>query len=114
MRFFVFVLVGALLGGWVGIATTVAASSNAATTQVKIDNYTFKPATISVPVGTTVVWKNLDDEPHTVTEINKNFNSKGMAMGDTWSYRFTKPGKYTYYCTVHPFMKGTVTVEESH
>lgn len=78
---------------------------------VTIDNYTFKPATITVPVGATVTWKNLDDDPHTATADDGSFNSKGLAQGDSFSFRFTKPGTYVYHCTVHPFMKATVVVK---
>jgi plastocyanin len=82
-------------------------------TQVNIDNYAFKDPTITVTAGTTVVWKNLDDDPHTVTATNGLFDSKGLAQGDTFAYQFTKPGEYAYYCKVHPMMRGTVIVKES-
>jgi plastocyanin len=83
------------------------------TIAVSIDNYAFKDPTITVTTGTTVVWKNLDDDPHTVTAINGLFDSKGLAQGDTFAYRFTTPGSYAYYCKVHPMMRGTVIVKES-
>ncbi len=79
---------------------------------VVIENYAFQEASVSVPPGTTVVWKNLDDDPHTVTATDGAFDSKGLAQGDTFSYRFDKPGTYTYYCKVHPMMKGTVVVKD--
>lgn len=84
-----------------------------ATARVAIDNYTFKAPTVLVTVGDTVVWKNLDDDPHTVTATDGLFDSKGLAQGDTFTYRFNKPGKYSYYCKVHPMMRGTVIVKES-
>jgi plastocyanin len=82
------------------------------TVWVNIDNYAYKAPTVTVATGTTVVFKNFDDDPHTVTSNDGLFDSKGLAQGDTWTYRFTKPGKYTYYCKVHPYMKGTVIVKE--
>jgi plastocyanin len=100
------------LGAAATLAHSTLASASSAT-EIKIDNYTFKPASITVAVGTTIVWKNLDDEPHTATASNNAFDSKGLALGDAWSYHFTKPGTYAYYCKVHPFMKGTVIVKES-
>lgn len=79
---------------------------------VTIENYTYKPAAITVSVGTTISWKNLDDDPHTVTANDGTFNSKGLAQGDVWSHRFDKPGTYAYHCTVHPMMQATVIVKE--
>jgi len=81
-----------------------------AVANVTIEDYSFKAPSITVPVGTTVVWKNLDDDPHTVTAVDDSFDSKGLAQGDTFSHQFLKPGKYQYYCKVHPMMKGTVVV----
>lgn len=82
-------------------------------TQINIDNYTFKPPTLTISAGTTVTWKNLDDDPHTATADNGAFDSKGLAQGDTFSFRFTKPGTYSYHCSVHPFMKATIVVQAS-
>lgn len=79
---------------------------------VTIENYAFNAPTITVAAGSTVVWKNLDDDPHTVTALDGSFDSHGLAQGDTFSYRFTKPGKYNYYCKVHPMMRGTIIVTE--
>jgi plastocyanin len=83
-------------------------------TRVTIENYTFKTSTITITAGDTVVWKNLDDDPHTVTAVDGSFDSKGLAQGDTFTHRFTKPGKYSYYCKVHPMMRGTIIVKESN
>lgn len=80
------------------------------TQQISIDNYAFKPAAATVSVGSTVQWKNMDDDPHTVTADDGSFDSKGLGQGDSFSFRFMKPGIYHYHCAVHPFMKATVTV----
>jgi plastocyanin len=53
---------------------------------------------------------NHDDEAHTVTATDNSFDSAGMDTGDSWSHTFTRPGKYTYYCELHPYMKGTIIV----
>lgn len=86
----------------------------AASASVTIENYAFKSPSLTIATGTIVVWKNQDDDPHTVTAVDQSFDSKGMAFGDTFSYRFTKAGKYPYYCKVHPFMKGVIIVKESN
>jgi plastocyanin len=88
--------------------------TNTPAVQISIENYTFKPASVTIPVGATVTWKNLDDDPHTATADDGSFNSKGLAQGDTYSFTFTKPGTYQYHCSVHPFMKATVIVKEAN
>jgi plastocyanin len=94
------------------VALPVTGMATSKPVAVKIDNYAFLPASITVPVGTTVTWKNLDDDPHTATADDKTFDSKGLAQGDTFSFTFTKPGTYRYHCSVHPFMKATITVRQ--
>ena len=87
------------------------AAPAAPTVQVNIFNYKFDPETVTVPVGTTVTWTNKDEIPHTVASTDNSFKgSGGLDTGDSYSYTFTKPGTYSYYCTLHPFMKGTVVV----
>ena len=79
--------------------------------RVNIFNYKFDPETVTVPVGATVTWTNKDEIPHTVASSDKSFKgSGGLDTDDSYSYTFTKPGKYSYYCTLHPFMKGKVVV----
>lgn len=91
-------------------AVLVAATAPA---HVAIDNYAFKTPTLTVPPGTTVEWKNGDDDPHTVTADDGSFDSKGLGNGDTYKHAFTKPGRYAYHCSLHPFMKGVVIVTEA-
>jgi plastocyanin len=79
--------------------------------QVTIDNFTFSPATLTVPSGTTVTWTNQDDMVHTVTEATRLFSSQGLETGDTYSHTFTIPGTYTYFCALHPRMTATVIVK---
>ena len=94
-----------------GGSTAAQAQANAAVVEVKIDNFSFGPATITVPVGTTVVWTNRDDIPHTVVSDDKIFKSKVLDTDEKFSYTFTKPGNYPYFCSVHPKMTGKVVVQ---
>jgi len=78
---------------------------------VKIDNFSFSPATITVPVGTTVRWTNHDDIPHTVVSDDKAFKSKVLDTDEQFTYTFTKPGTYSYFCSVHPKMTAKIVVQ---
>ena len=78
---------------------------------VKIDNFSFGPQTITVPVGTTVTWINNDDIPHTSVSTEGVFKSKVLDTDEKFSYTFTKAGTYPYYCTIHPKMTGKVVVQ---
>lgn len=71
----------------------------------------FSPKEITVSVGDTVTWTNKDDVPHTVTAYDKSFDSKLFKGEESWSHTFTKPGRYEYYCSPHPWMKGVVIVK---
>ena len=81
------------------------------TIQVSIDNFSFAPKQLTVKAGTTVVWTNKDDIPHTVTSDDKVFSSSLMDTNEKFQYTFTKPGKFPYYCKVHPMMTGVVEVQ---
>ena len=83
----------------------------AANADVKIDNFSFGPQTVTVPVGTTVTWTNRDDIPHTVVSTDGLFNSKVRDTDERFSYTFAKAGTYPYYCSVHPKMTGKVVVQ---
>jgi plastocyanin len=85
----------------------------ATTAEVKIDNFSFSPTTITVAVGTTVTWTNHDDIPHTVvsSDDSKALKSKVMDTDEKFSFTFTKPGTFPYFCSVHPKMTGTVVVQ---
>nr|WP_322714238.1 cupredoxin family copper-binding protein [Nostoc sp. ChiSLP03a]MDZ8215466.1 cupredoxin family copper-binding protein [Nostoc sp. ChiSLP03a] len=85
-------------------------SQQTADTTVKIRNFKFEPANLALAVGKTVQFINVDEEPHTATATNGTFNSKALDTNQTWNYTATKPGTYPYICSVHPFMKGTLTV----
>jgi plastocyanin len=82
-----------------------------ANAEVKIDNFSFGPQTVTVPVGATVTWTNRDDIPHTVVSTDGVFKSKVRDTDETFSYTFTKAGTYPYFCSVHPKMTGKVVVQ---
>ncbi|SRR5579883_2424886 len=82
----------------------------AATTTVKIHNFKFEPATVTIAAGETIQFINVDEEPHTATSTDGIFNSKALDTNQTWNYTATKPGSFPYICAIHPFMKGTLTV----
>jgi plastocyanin len=77
---------------------------------VKIDNFSFGPDTISIPAGTTLTWQNGDDIPHSIVAEDKSFRSKALDTDDHYSFVFSKPGEFVYFCGLHPFMKGRVIV----
>ncbi len=79
--------------------------------EASIDNFSFSPATITVPQGTTLTWINHDDIPHTVVSNDQQFKSKALDTGDKFSYTFTKAGTYSYFCSIHPKMVAKVVVE---
>jgi plastocyanin len=78
---------------------------------VNIKSYSFQPATLSVPAGTTVTWHNQDSVQHTVTsDVQGLFDSGVIAPGKKFTYTFPAPGSYSYHCSIHPGMKGTIVV----
>ncbi len=88
-----------------------AGGSNA--TAVSIKNYAFNAQNVTIKAGTTVIWTNDDTVAHTVTTLAGApvaFDSGVLNPGTTFSYTFTQTGTYPYYCMIHPFMKGNVTV----
>ena len=89
------------------------AQQKASSMEVKVDNFSFGPATLTVPVGTEVTWTNRDDIPHTIvsTDDPKAFKSKVLDTDEKFSFAFTKPGTYPYFCSIHPKMTGTVIVQ---
>src|SRR5258706_1435429 len=120
------VAVTVLIGGWLSgcsrrqsAATTTdrAAQTSAATQpteqQVTIDNFDFDPQVLTVSPGTKVTWLNRDDVPHTATSTDSppKFNSKAIDTDEKFSYVFTQPGTYAYFCAVHPKMTAKIVVK---
>jgi amicyanin len=99
-----------LVGGSRSLAAS-AEQAQASSVEVKIDNFSFGPATLTMAVGTTVTWTNRDDIPHTVVSEDKAFKSKVLDTDEKFSFTFTKPGTYPYFCSIHPKMTGKVVVQ---
>jgi plastocyanin len=78
---------------------------------VAIDNFTFNPQSLTIKAGTTVTWTNKDDIPHAIATTGKSFRSKTLDTDDAYSFTFTTPGIYQYFCSLHPHMTGTIVVE---
>jgi plastocyanin len=108
-------ILAAALALTVGIRPNMAAASGdkpASSAAVKIDNFSFGPTSITVPTGTTITWTNNDDVPHVVaSDDNKMFKSKALDTDDHFSFTFTKPGTYNYYCAIHPKMTAKIVVQ---
>src|SRR5256885_14179730 len=88
-----------------------AEQTQASSAEVKIDNFSFGPQTLTVSVGATVTWTNRDDIPHTVVSTDGVFKSKVQDTDEKFSYTFTKAGTYPYFCSIHPKMTGQVMVK---
>src|SRR3954471_16602651 len=98
----------ALMMSTVSVMTKAAPAPAAA---VQIGNFTFKAPVVTVKAGTTVTWTNGDDIPHTVVSKDGLFKSKVLDTGERFSFTFAKPGQFGYYCSLHPYMTGIVTVK---
>ena len=95
----------------IGALSAPTAATAAAAASVNIDNFVFGPETLTVTPGTTVTWTNRDDIPHTVVANDKSFKSKVMDTDEKFSFTFTKPGEYGFFCSLHPHMTGKVIVK---
>ena len=78
---------------------------------VKIDNFSFTPATLTVKAGTQITWTNGDDIPHTVVSDEQAFKSKVLDTDEKFSFTPSKAGTYSYFCSIHPKMRGKLVVE---
>jgi len=87
------------------------ATPSAQRVEVMILNLSFQPASITVGRGSTIVWRNQDTVAHTVIAEDGSFGSDAIVAGDTFVQRFDKVKTYTYSCSIHPEMKGTIIVE---
>jgi plastocyanin len=100
----------ALFAAGKGMPAT-APESQPAGKQVNIDNFSFTPETLTVPVGTPVTGVNHDDIPHTVVSTEKGFKSPVLDTDERFSYTFTAPGTYNFHCSIHPKMVGKIVVQ---
>lgn len=94
-------------------SSVLAAQQKPQSAEVKIDNFSFDPASPTISVGSTVTWTNRDDIPHTVVSADdpRVFKSKVLDTDEKFSFTFTKAGTYAYFCSVHPKMTGKVVVQ---
>jgi amicyanin len=104
-------VLGAVIGtGLAGGVLVARAQTTAAA--VSIDNFTFNPQKLTVKAGTTVTWTNKDDIPHGIAATGNAFaRSNALDTDNTYSFTFTTPGTYQYFCYIHPHMTGTIVVE---
>ena len=108
-------IAAAMLGAVVGSALAggvLIARAQSPANVVSIENFTFTPQKLTVKAGTTVTWTNKDDIPHGIAAMN-NFlgRSKALDTDDSYSFTFSTPGTYVYFCYLHPHMTGTIMVE---
>jgi len=95
-----------------GVAAVLAATAAAAATHtVTIEGFAFKPQTLEVKAGDTVLWVNRDILPHTATASANAFDSKTIDPGGRWTWTARAAGQYAYECALHPNMKGVVQVK---
>ena len=80
------------------------------TSVVHINGFAFKPATLHITAGNAVRFVNDDQEAHTVTGSGNAFDSGGLDTKDAWTHTFAKPGRYAYFCELHPYMRGVIIV----
>ena len=88
-----------------------APQARAAAATIVIKNFDFAPMTLTVPVGTSVTWKNMDEEPHTVTSVDGAFKSGAIDGDESYTFKFDKPGAYKYVCSIHPKMRAVIIVK---
>ena len=96
---------------FVASAASVQGPAKSQEVLVKIDNFSFMPHDITVATGTTVIWVNNDDIPHTIVSTTDLFKSKALDTDDKFSFKFDKPGTYEYFCSIHPKMTAKVVVQ---
>lgn len=115
------VLLGTTAFAACGQATTSSSSGatspsgTTASAQVKMvtqnGQYAFQPATLTISKGTKVTWTNTSEAPHTVTSDTNAFNTpSSLQQNQTFSMTFTTAGTFAYHCSIHPYMKATITV----
>ena len=87
------------------------AEANDPAAEIRVDNFTFAPETLTVPANSTVTWVNKDDIPHVIASSDGLFKSKALDTDQKYSFTFTKAGTYAYYCSIHPKMVGKIVVQ---
>jgi plastocyanin len=118
--FVVVVVVGLGAHAWAsftggdGRTATASSAVERGTVMVQMKGLAFPDGVRTVAVGAKVVWTNVDDAAHTVTATDKSYDSGSKAKGQSFEHTYTSIGRYDYYCTIHPFMKGSITVVQPY
>jgi len=87
-------------------------AASATATTIRIDNFSFNPRSTTVPAGTTITWVNADDVPHKIVSSDGKFTaSPALDTNDRYTFGFTRPGRYEYFCAIHPKMTGVIVVQ---
>ena len=86
-------------------------TSTSSQNSVAIQNYAFNPSTLTIQKGANVTWKNYDSVQHTVVSDSSAFSSPLLNTGNTYTFQFNDSGSFPYYCSIHPYMKGTIVVK---
>jgi plastocyanin len=86
-------------------------AQTADSTRIVVRNFMFQPTSVTVKAGSTVTWTNMDEEPHTVVSSSGLFRSSALDTKDSFSFRFDKAGTYSFVCSIHPQMVGTIIVQ---
>ena len=94
-----------------GATASPAETGSANPAQIEIKDFMFTPMSITVKAGSTVTWVNRDDEPHSVVSDTGQFRSGAVDTGESFAYKFDKPGTYHFSCSIHPRMIGTIVVQ---
>jgi plastocyanin len=102
----ILIVVGIVLTG-----LTAAHAAERSSAAIAVQEFKFAPAVLTVRVGTAVTWTNHDEETHTVTSASGAFASAGLGHEEGFAQTFTRPGRYEYFCALHPHMKTTVIVQ---
>ena len=104
-------LLGAVVGSVLAAGVLIVHAANPSNA-VSIDNFTFTPKALTVKAGMSVTWTNHDDIPHGIASSDNAFKrSAALDTDDSYSFTFTAPGTYQYFCYIHPVMVGTIVVE---
>ena len=93
-----------------GPVTSTASTSTASQNPVAIQNYAFSPSTLTIQKGANVTWTNYDSVQHHVVSDSSAFSSPLLNKGDTYTHQFNNTGSFSYICSIHPYMKGTIVV----
>ena len=91
-------------------AALAAHGAGADPSRIEIQKFAFAPKEITINAGTTLVWTNHDETPHTIIASDGSFVSKAMDTDDRYEHMFATAGDYNYFCTLHPYMTGTIHV----